>query len=190
MKHEAVFGDQSLFDGMMDDCEFIVGTYGYKIKDGKCFYCEKYNQKYGWAQTGDAAKALSPVTAMRRIISEPKHWIVADQKAGRLPEVGCNVATVNGKCVIIGVDLNPKFFAVQYQYPDDVSMDILHISKIMPIETPEEKAARLRSEWINKAYVDFHRFGCEIESLQKEQLKQVYDALLSGELTMPNKDGE
>ena len=94
MKYEPVFGDQSLFDGMMDDCEFIVGTYGYKIKDGKCFYCEKYNQKYGWAQTGDAAKALSPVTAMRRIISEPKRWTVADQKAGRLPEYGANVLIV------------------------------------------------------------------------------------------------
>lgn len=64
------------------------------------------------------------------------------------------------------------------------------VYKAMPIETPEEKAERLRSEWINKAYVDFHRLGCELEVLQKEQIKQIYDALLSGELTMPGKVDE
>ena len=30
MKYEPVFGDQLAFDGMMPDCEFIVGTYGTK----------------------------------------------------------------------------------------------------------------------------------------------------------------
>ena len=106
MKYEPVFGDQLAFDGMMPDCEFIVGTYGYKIKDGKCFYCEKYNHKYGWSPTGDAAKALSPVIAMRRIIAEPKRWTVADQKAGRLPDVGCEYIGRDVLLTCVFVDKN------------------------------------------------------------------------------------
>lgn len=185
MKYEPVFGDQLAFDGMMPDCEFIVGTYGYKIKDGKCFYCEKYNHKYGWSPTGDAAKALSPVIAMRRIIAEPKRWTWEDQKAGLLPDVG---AKVDGGKVVFVNGFNVVTELKRGAVIVSSSKTFLNIFK--PIESPEEKAERLRSEWINKAYVDFHRLGCELEVLQKEQIKQIYDALLSGELTMPNKDGE
>ena len=54
-----------------------------------------------------------------------------------------------------------------------------------PIETPAEKAQRLRSEWIKKAYVDYKRLGCELEILQLDQIGNIYDALLSGELQAP-----
>ncbi len=64
------------------------------------------------------------------------------------------------------------------------------VYKAMLAPAPEEKAERLRNEWVSKAYVDFHRLGCELEVLQKEQIKQIYDALLSGELTMPGKVDE
>jgi len=115
---------------------------------------------------------------------------VEDQKAGLLPDIGSLIMEVESQYgfEFVGVCAGSKRFAVKdvldgliYFYNKDV---------ISPIETPEEKAQRLRSEWINKAYVDFHRLGCELEVLQKEQIKQIYDALLSGELTMPGKVDE
>ena len=58
------------------------------------------------------------------------------------------------------------------------------VYKAMPIETPEEKAERLRSEWINDA----------INAVQKTDntggYEAIYDALLSGALSVPTKGGE
>ena len=146
-KYIPVFGDQSLFDGMMPDCEFIVGTYGYKIKDGKCFYCEKYNHKYGWSPTGDAAKALSPVIAMRRIIPEPKRWTQADKDAGRLPEVGVKCRQGHKDEIVVAV--TEKFVVTECQ---DMSVCTTRKDVFMrsynPIETPEEKAQREEDEFV------------------------------------------
>ena len=49
IKYEAVFGDQALFDGMMGDCEFASEEYGYIFANGALYYCERYNEKAGWA---------------------------------------------------------------------------------------------------------------------------------------------
>ena len=52
-----------------------------------------------------------------------------------------------------------------------------------PIETPEEKAERLRNEWINEA----------INAVRKTDVngyESIYDALLSGALSAPTKGGE
>ena len=53
-----------------------------------------------------------------------------------------------------------------------------------PIETPEEKADRLRNEWVelvrNKAMISADEYTTEA----------IYDALLSGELPVPTKGGE
>ena len=180
--YEPVFGDQSLFDGMLPDCEFIVGTYGYKIKDGKCFYCEKYNHKYGWSPTGDAAKALSPVIAMRRIIAEPKRWTVEDKKAGRLPDVGSIGLTNYGRAEYLGND-STSIDKCHVRYEDGYCERIA-IEKFTPLETPEEKAERLREEWCYTA-------AKQLKNLEySSTLTSIYDALLSGELTMPVKDGE
>ena len=62
------------------------------------------------------------------------------------------------------------------------------VYKAMPIETPEEKAARLREEWCSKAldsagilsgmkHYDLKRLG--------EYIGSIHDALLSGRLKMP-----
>jgi hypothetical protein len=59
-------------------------------------------------------------------------------------------------------------------------MDILHISKIKPIETPEEMAERLRNEWCNRAG--------GVCSLGMTTLTRIYDALLSGELKAPEAE--
>ena len=124
--------------------------------------------------------------AERRIIRAPT-WSVADQKAGKLPPVGSRYMGEDGQeltCVLIDA-----FYDV-WGANDDLTVFVWGPSRISPIETPEEKAARLRSEWISKAYVDFHRLGCELEALQKEQIKVIYDAMLSGDLPVPVKGGE
>ena len=140
----------------------------------------------GLTEFNQITECGKPVLAMRRIIAEPKRWTVEDQRAGRLPDVGYEYIGRDVLLTCVFVDKN----RVVWGKSKDNLMYCHDYSEIKPIETPEEKAQRLRSEWINKAYVDFHRLGCELEVLQKEQIKQIYDALLSGELTMPNKDGE
>lgn len=175
MKYEAVFGDQKRFNEQNNEMTEVMlwhdllGPKFVSIKELSRMNLE------GVIPHG------SVVLAMRRIIADPKRWTVADQKAGRLPDVGCAVDTFIGECMIIGADLNLKYVAVQHQY--DGCMDILHISEIKPLETPEEKAQRLRNEWINEA----------INAVRKTDVngyESIYDALLSGELPVPTKGGE
>ena len=185
IKYEPVFGDQAL----LEDAGTFTGldVFTRNIDTGLYGYCRHEDLTYDYLRK-------NPVLAMRRIIPEPKRWTVKDQKAGMLPEVGSKAVSVRGFCVVDilavrngcvvacnsdVIDSRPCVFTIDY---------FLELYK--PIETPEEKEQRLRSEWINKAYVDFHRLGCELEVLQKEQIKQIYDALLSGELTMPGKVDE
>lgn len=127
-----------------------------------------------------------PVLAMRRIIAEPKRWTWEDKKAGQLPEVGAELLHESEGYVNFVGEFDFRWML----RTKEGGLYLAEKFYCSPIETPEEKAQRLRSEWINKAYVDFHRLGCELEVLQKEQIKQIYDALLSGELTMPGKVDE
>ena len=181
MKYEPVFGDQSLFDGAPEDC-FCVAK---NVYDDYVFYREVDHCLF-W-QDGEKWKPLqfmscTPI-AMRRIIAEPKRWTVEDQKAGRLPEVGCNIAgkktginTVlfnNGDCI---VTISEEHCVAIY-IVDEV------FAYFSPIETPEEKAERLRNEWINEA----------INAVRKTDVngyESIYDALLSGALSVPTKGGE
>lgn len=181
IKYEAVFGPQELFIDAEKDTLIIV-----KYDDVVVFF-SCYSDFFDHLRAvGRGVSVDAPAIAMRRVVQQPM-WSVTDQKAGKLPPVGSRYLGKDGQeltCVLIDA-----FYDV-WGVNDDLTMFVWGRSRIIPIETPEEKAQRLRSEWINKAYVDFHRLGCELEVLQKEQIKQIYDALLSGELTMPNKDGE
>ncbi len=174
-----IFGPQELFDNAPEHVEVI------RFND--------YSREYLWGDlntiqllTFEELKAI-PIVAMRRIIQEPKRWTVEDQKAGRLPEVGSEVILrTTGEIATINA-ANKNMVCLTFS---DGGFSPFNVERIDPIESPEEKAERLRNEWVNKAYVDFHRLGCELEVLQKEQIKQIYDALLSGELTMPGKVDE
>lgn len=179
IKYEAVFGDQSLFDGMMSDCDFASEAYGYKFAKGVLYYCEKNNEKAGWWPSCKSHLTFKP-SAMRRIIKTPV-WTVADQKAGKLPDVGC-------ECVYLRNGLIGEIVSIDDSDADDVelclrfkdkSLLVCKIDQIKPIETPEEKAARLRMEWCNEAGL--------VCSLGMTTLTRIYDALLSGELTAPTK---
>ena len=62
-----------------------------------------------------------------------------------------------------------------------------------PIETPEEKSARLREEWCSKA-LDSAGILSEMKRYELKRLGEyigsIHDALQSGELPMPNKESE
>ena len=184
IKYKAIFGDMAQFNGMMPDCVFISGEYGYKIVEDTLYYCERYNERYGWTKSCAALEGFRPV-AMRRIIKEPKHWTVEDQKAGRLPEVGSNaqyinqgivvevLAIKNGWIVVVNVDgINREPFILPSSG---------FIQYYNPIETPAEKAQRLRSEWVK------HALDLYMSSPKNDfaSMGDVYDALLSGELQAP-----
>ena len=192
MKYEPLYGLQKPFDnGPADSTAYGLFRDGdeyiyYKI-DKTSVYC--FDTDNQWSHI-DGAPTI-PFLAMRRIIPEPKRWTVEDQKAGRLPEVGALVKPIAAiPSPFLGVDIKDRGLWV-FQGENGFVFSCL-ASRCEPIETPEEKAARLREEWCIKALS-----SCSILSgMQKYELKRlggyiedIYDALLSGELPMPSKKG-
>ena len=240
IKYEAVFGDQSLFDGMMDDCEFASEEYGYSFANGRLCYCERYNEKAGWSLSFKSRLTFKP-SAMRRIIRTPT-WTVADQKAGKLPEVGAKYTAGDFELACIFVDslgdvwgssgsgrvkchapedirpietpeekagklpevgcrvnfchkLNTNWRTGEIKYIDDqvVVIKVDDVARpfayevdrveFKPIESPEEKAKRLREEWCESALkIINHKF------IDARGPIAIYDALLSGDLPVPVKE--
>ena len=176
IKYEPVFGDQALFDGMMGDCEFASEEYGYMFANGALYYCERYNEKAGWALSCKSHLTFKP-SAMRRIIRTPT-WTVADQKSGKLPGVSCRVNFCH--------KLNANWRTGEIKYIDDqvivIKTDdvarpfVYEVERVefKPIESPEEKVARMREEWVMNATV--------------MNTYEIYDALLSGDLPVPVKE--
>ena len=187
MKAEPVFGDQSLFDDAPEDCILVVMV----PDEDKIFYLENNKSELlgSVAVMDDGVVKL----AMRRIIAEPKRWTVEDQKAGRLPEVGCSVLFTrnNFKCEVIAIDdsvTEDVELALRFS---DGSILVCKINKIKPIETPEEKAQRLREEWCSNALDS----ASILSGMREYDLKRlggyignIYDALLSGDLPVPVKE--
>ena len=164
MKYEAVFGNQELFDGAgtFTGLDVVVHSIASGIKS--------------YARLSDLTPESlrnHPVCAMRRIIKEPKRWTVADQNAGKLPEVGSMLNhKTRGECTFIGLGVDDKTcWALK------LKNDLIYIADknwCTPIESPEEKVARLREEWVDKA-----TFMTTYE---------IYDQLLSGDLPVPVKE--
>lgn len=180
IKYEPVFGDQSLFDNA-PLAELVSHSGGfYKNSPDGPIYCG------GCTFTTDEYRNIGFIAA-RRVIRTPT-WTVADQKAGRLPEVGslvmaAEVETKNNIFEFAGVCAGSKRFAVK-----DIDDGLLYFyskEMIVPIETPDEKDLRLREKWCAKAVG-----VCGLGMLGITTLTRIYDALLSGELTIPSKDGE
>ena len=167
MKYEAVFGDYKFSSPA---CEVAMqSTFGEIIE---MRFTKPLVIPEGWG-----------LIAMRRIIAELNRWTVEDQKAGRLPEVGCRVDFCH--------KLNTNWRTGEIKYIDNqvavikaddfVRPFIYEFDRVefKPIETPEEKAARLRMEWCNEAG--------GVCSLGMTTLTRIYDALLSGDLPVPVK---
>ena len=136
MKYEAVFGNQELFDGAgtFTGLDVVVHSIASGIKS--------------YARLSDLTPESlrnHPVCAMRRIIAEPKRWTVADQKAGRLPEVGAKYISNDVEFTCHYIDKSGDVWG--HTKNDDVWCR--SIGEIIPIETPEEKAQREEDEFIS-----------------------------------------
>ena len=168
IKYEAVFGDQSLFDDAPEDC-FCVAKNVYD----DCVFYREVDRCLFWFDCGRwkplRFMSCTPI-AMRRIIRTPT-WTVADQKAGRLPDVGAFYDAEGCRVKHLGVGAAGYEDIFHFEYPSGACGCSNKIF-IKPIETPEEMEARLRSEWCNRA-------------MDYSTIQQLYDAMLSGELAVP-----
>ena len=187
-KYEPIFGDQSLFDGAPEDAEAVGGgkplqdaLVFYKFSDGEFQY--KYEAEIDDWKVSTCKHPQSVIKAMRRIIKEPKRWTVEDQKAGKLPEVGSKLIYTEtwDEFEFVGVIAGSMRWACKdFQ---DGFLYFFEQSEMSPIESPEEKAQRLKQEWAESANeVIFKK--CSSTTLN-EYLLAIHDALLSGELKAP-----
>jgi len=177
MKYEMIFGDEKLFNAAPEDSVLVSAQFGdfRYFAEENLQSCTKFNIY--------KLQACDTQLAMRRIIQEPKRWTAEDKKAGRLPEVGAmiGITTCRKSYEFVGVDANPSFWHVKN---DKGEMWAATVENFKPIETPEEKHERLRSEWVelvrDKALISADEYTTEA----------IYDALLSGTLSAPTKGGE
>ena len=144
MKYEMIFGDQSLFDNASDGAVLA-------IKDTTSGRIHFFTNK-GWIKSGLKHERHIGTNdngiAMRRIIKEPKQWTWEDKKAGRLPDVGSLIMEVESQdsFEFVGVNAGSNRWACK-----DACDGLLYFFKsheMSPIETPEEKAARLEDEFV------------------------------------------
>lgn len=181
MKYEAVFGNQDLFDGAYKDAVIAIKRpliSGVRSEE-MFFFSSTFDavMKAGSSFNFNNVILKTAEYAERRIIEEPKRWTVEDQKAGRSPDVGCMVMVTSfDECASVAAINNDAVCVVFH----DGEFNTLHKSGISPLETPEEKAERLRSEWCNEAG--------GVCSLGMTTLTRIYDALLSGDLPAPGKE--
>ena len=106
----------------------------------------------GLTEFSQITECGKPVLAMRRIIAEPKRWTVEDQKAGRMPEVGCRVDFCH--------KLNTNWRTGEIKYidnqvavikADDIDRPFVYEFdrvEFKPIETPAQKAQREEDEFV------------------------------------------
>ena len=202
MKYEPVFGDQSLFDGAPEGATHAT-------KGGGFYKIENMSAKYvsdGIFNGADVLSVSGNLIAERRIIPEPKRWTVEDQKAGRLPEVGCIVEYFNNnehdntevtaqwrngdELEILRHQNKNKAFVV-FNARAERSSDLI-VQCMKPIETPKEKAQREEDEWVNKAWGETAVFAGVTQDEHDRlriHLRHIYRAQLSGKLAAP-KGGE
>ena len=177
-----VFGPQELFNGAANCDEYLVAVQHSVGQKTKVSFYPSLVEAFNYVVDFPPCGVVFHRAAMRKIeeVPEPKRWTIEDQKAGRLPEVGCMVMVTSvDECASVAAINNDAVCVVFY----DGEFTTLHKSGISPIETPEEKAERLRNEWINEA----------INAVRKTDVngyESIYDALLSGALSVPTKGGE
>ena len=169
VKFEPLLGDQSVFH--KDDKESVV-VIGYSL--GRSII-KGFSDKYlSTLNQGEQ------IIAMRRIIKTPV-WTNEDIEAKRLPAVGCEIfSSATGRSTVL---FNDGVYIIAHSHEGCVGK--YNRSEVFSyftyIETPEERAKRVREEWINHAYEKL--ISADVKG--KASLGDIYDALLSGELKAP-----
>ena len=177
IKYEAVFGPQELFDNEFEPNAIAV------------IFIDRTNKLHATSEAEidrQLQRTGSYIVAMRRIIRTPT-WTVADQKAGKLPEVGSKFLFRGEELCCHYVDGNGEIWA------NNIKGEVVTpwLREITPIESPEEKAARLRDEWVEKAVgatpvyeIASHGYSTRL----KIDISSIYDAMISGDLPVPAKE--
>lgn len=176
IKYEPVFGDQSKFT--KEDSEIYVWQ---DLLGGLEDTIEGFKQRMRPAK-GNA------IIAMRRVIKTPT-WTRADQEAGVLPEFLSEILFTGGDEPEIVEYLGENGGNIWYFKRKDGAVTSAPVGYLEPIETPEERAARLKESWVvsTDKLID--------KAMEKEgvaswfnALRIIHDALLSGELKAPTND--
>jgi len=179
MKYDMIFGNQGLFSVAPTDATAVWvdedgGNFYYKLDSGGL-----HSWDGSWHNCVNVTDDIC-FSAMRRIIAEPKRWTWEDQKAGRLPEVGSHLLTEGNLAEFIGLSHAPNNWCFR-RLDGEWGIQTANKDWFSPIETPAEKAQRLRDEWIQQSCYDL------VNSTEnaKELAGFIYDALLSGKLKIP-----
>ena len=176
IKYEAVFGDQSLFDDAEPDVVLAETNGVYRT------FHKESDKPY------DVASVSRSDLAMRRIIRTPI-WTKEDWKAGKLPPVGCRVLYarngLNGEIVSIDdSDVDDVELCLRFK---DKSLLVCKMNLVKPIESPEEKAARLEDEFSADIGLPKDLERIEERAAYKRGLRDAYRKL-SGDLPVPAKE--
>ena len=147
----------------------------------------------GLTEFNQITECGKPVLAMRRIIKEPKRWTVADQKAGRLPEVGGiieyftnndhNDTDVTAQWrngdeleILRGQNKNKAF--VVFNKRTEQSSNLI-VQCMNPIETPEQKAQREEDGFVSLVESKYNHMPNEISF--RAGIRAAYRKLKGGE---------
>ena len=175
IKYEPVFGPQELFNNEFEPNAIAV------------IFIDRTNKHHATSEAEidrQLQRTGSYVVAMRRIIKTPV-WTMEDKQAGRLPQIGSKYMAGSDKreftCLFHGKG-NGAVSIIGFNSDDEVSG--YQIQYCHPIETPEERAQRLREEWKNNV-IEIHHGKRRKMSTSTFLLDDIYDALLSGELKAP-----
>ena len=176
MKYEPIFGDQSLFDGAPEDADAVFKS---PMRDSRCAYyrLSHGHERYIYTDwVGVPAVDSQTFNAMRRIIAEPKRWTWEDQRAGLLPDVGCEYIGRDVLLTCVFVDKNRDVWGKS----KDNLMYCHDYSEIKPIETPEEKAQREENEFV-KSEMKNTTLSMEWSCVYERGLRAAYRKMKGGE---------
>ena len=130
----------------------------------------------GLTEFNQITECGKPVLAMRRIIAEPKRWTAEDQRAGRMPEVGCEYIGRDVLLTCVFVDKNRDVWGKS----KDNLMYCHDYSEINPIETQEEGAKREENEFV-KSEMKNTTLSMEWSCVYERGLRAAYRKLKGGE---------
>lgn len=190
-KYTPVFGPQELFDGAENCDEYLVAVQHSVGQKTKVSFYPSLVEAFNYVTDFPPRGVVFHRAAMRRIeeMQEPKRWTWEDKKAGRLPEVLGMVTTYDGRAYLfVGESCHEN----QWSIKDYVTGKVYHalVGDILPIETPAEKAQRLRSEWVETAIGETPVYAIAEHGYSKQlriDVSAIYDALISGELKAPTR---
>lgn len=186
MKYEMVFGDDGLFLDAQKDCE-MVGNGHHKVENGKLMVWNFTEKRWCNSHTNTIT-----ISAMRRIIKEPKRWTLEDKKAGRLPQVGGlieyftnndhNDTDVTAQWrngdeleILRGQNKNKAF--VVFNKRTEQSSNLI-VQCMNPIETPEERAQLEEDKFVYLVESNYNHMPNEISF--REGIRAAYRKLKGG----------